>query len=124
MRTLILFLLLGWLAAIQFVSAEQSHTDDDAFWADAAMLLPAWNGTPAEAGPSSEAGDWGPVIAWPHVPVSAASLPNGRILTFSSNERAHWPANNERTYSAIWDPATSQFVELTTLRTTCSVRTS
>ena len=56
-------------------------------------------------------GAWGPVIAWPHVPVSAANLPNGKILTWSGSERRTWP-NTEQTYSATWDPATSQFEEI------------
>ena len=56
-------------------------------------------------------GDWGPVIAWPHVPVSAANLPDGRILTWSGSERRHWPTT-EQTYSATWNPATGEFIEL------------
>lgn len=60
---------------------------------------------------ASQGGVWGPILPWPEVPVSAANLPDGRILTFSGSERGTWPSP-ERTYSSIWDPATGQFDEL------------
>jgi hypothetical protein len=56
-------------------------------------------------------GQWGPVIPWPHVAVSAANLPDGRVLTWSGSERATWP-RTEQTYSGTWDPATGEFVEI------------
>ncbi|MDJ0919379.1 MAG: DUF1929 domain-containing protein [Woeseiaceae bacterium] len=56
-------------------------------------------------------GQWGPVIPWPHVAVSAANLPDGRVLTWSGSERDTWP-NTEQTYSGTWDPATGEFVEI------------
>ncbi len=56
-------------------------------------------------------GAWGPVIAWPHIPVSAANLPDGRVLTWSGSERDTWP-DPEQTYSATWDPTTGEFVEI------------
>jgi len=56
-------------------------------------------------------GQWGPVIPWPHVAVSAANLPDGRVLTWSGSERATWPST-EQTYSGTWDPATGEFVEI------------
>jgi YVTN family beta-propeller protein len=55
-------------------------------------------------------GRWGDVIPWPHIAVSAANLPDGRILSFSGSERETWPWN-ERTYSATFDPATGEFEE-------------
>ena len=39
----------------------------------------------------SSVGSWGPVLPWPHVAVSAANLPDGRILTWSGSERDTWP---------------------------------
>jgi hypothetical protein len=52
------------------------------------------------------------VIAWtPHIPVSAATLPDGRVLTFASNQRTTFPSGVEFTYAATWNPATGQFVE-------------
>jgi YVTN family beta-propeller protein len=57
-------------------------------------------------------GSWGPIISWtPHIPVSAAVLPNGKLMTFASNERTAFPAGPEFTYAAVWDPATGTFVE-------------
>ncbi|MEZ4266202.1 MAG: EGF domain-containing protein [Myxococcota bacterium] len=62
--------------------------------------------------PPHEGGSWGPVIPWPHVAVSMANLPDGRILTWASNERDRFPAGPEFTYAATWDPTTGVFVEL------------
>ncbi|MEO0365579.1 MAG: galactose oxidase-like domain-containing protein, partial [Pseudomonadota bacterium] len=59
----------------------------------------------------SAVGQWGPVLPWPHVAVSAANLPDGRILTWSGSERDTWP-RTEQTYSATWDPTTGEFVEV------------
>ena len=56
-------------------------------------------------------GQWGPVIPWPHVAVSAANLPDGRVLTWSGSERATWPST-EQTYSGTWDPASGEFIEV------------
>ena len=69
--------------------------------------------TSARGGPAED-GQWGPVISWPHIPVSAANLPDGRILTWASNERTTFPANPvlESTYTAIWNPTTNQFEEI------------
>ncbi len=36
-------------------------------------------------------GEWGPVIPWPFIPVTAANLPDGRIVTFASNQRTNFP---------------------------------
>ena len=67
----------------------------------------------AHAGPEDpgEGGQWGAVIDWPHIAVSAANLPDGRILTWSGSERETWPTT-EQTYSATWDPVTGDFVEV------------
>ena len=56
-------------------------------------------------------GSWGPVIPWPHIAVSAANLPDGRVLTWSGSERRTWPTT-EQTFSATWDPTTGEFIEL------------
>lgn len=66
----------------------------------------------ASAGPA-DAGVWGAPINWPHVPVSAANLPDGRILTWSSNERNDFPQGIvDFTYTAVWNPTTGQFQEI------------
>ena len=58
-----------------------------------------------------EGGQWSPLIDWPHIAVSAANLPDGRVLTWSGSERETWPTT-EQTYSATWDPATNEFIEV------------
>ncbi|MEM7126668.1 MAG: putative Ig domain-containing protein [Chloroflexota bacterium] len=88
----------------------QNH--DDEYWARLTENEPRWEspGTVRAAAASNVGGEWGPVITWPHTPVSIANLPDGRVLTWSGSEREHWPST-EQTYSATWDPATGTFSE-------------
>ena len=69
---------------------------------------------PPPSFPPHVGGEWGPVLDWPHVPVSMANLPDGRILTFASNERNRFPGsvNDEFTYAAIWNYLTGEIVEV------------
>ncbi|MEM7384661.1 MAG: putative Ig domain-containing protein, partial [Verrucomicrobiota bacterium] len=107
-------LLLGLLLLIPGISfAGDDHSEDDQFWMDAAALLPAWSGTPAQPGPSSQNGQWSPVKSWPHVPVSAAMLPNGKLLTYSGQENKVWPGTAHRTRWSIYDPETDLFSQNT-----------
>ena len=91
------------------------HARQDAFDAEVAALLPAAELPLAVAAAPSDRitlGDWSAVIPWtPHIPVSAATLPDGRVLTYASNERTSFPSGPERTYAATWNPATGVFVE-------------
>ncbi len=91
------------------------HAQQDAFDAEVAALLPASKlAAVAATAPSDRItlGEWGAVIPWtPHIPVSAATLPDGRVLTFASNQRTTFPSGPEFTYAATWNPATGQFVE-------------
>ncbi len=58
-------------------------------------------------------GEWGPLMNWPHIPVTAANLPDGRVLTFASNRVDAFPGGQpEFTYAATWDPATGNFVNV------------
>ncbi len=59
----------------------------------------------------AEGGYWGELMPWPHVPVSAANLPDGRILSWSGSERTVWPST-EQTYSATWNPSNNEFLEV------------
>lgn len=92
------------------------HAAQDAFDADVAALLPqpetVFTAAATPPAQRSTMGEWSAVIPWtPHIPVSAATLPDGRILTFASNQRTSFPAGPEFTYAATWDPATGVFVE-------------
>src|SRR6185503_3348082 len=92
------------------------HAQEDTFAAEAAALLPAASPMEAAAAPAPSAritlGDWGAIIPWtPHIPVSAAALPDGRVLTYASNQRTTFPSGPEFTYAATWNPATGQFLE-------------
>ncbi|MBY0400197.1 NPCBM/NEW2 domain-containing protein, partial [Myxococcota bacterium] len=55
-------------------------------------------------------GSWGPVIPFPEISISAAVLPDGRILSWSSTEIDAFPDFDERTRASVFDPATGSFV--------------
>ncbi len=60
--------------------------------------------------PKAEAGEWGDVIEWPHIAISAANLPDGRVLTWSSTETNAFPADREFTHAAVFNPLDSSFI--------------
>ena len=95
-------------------TADENHAQDDAFYAAAAALLPSFQGVPAPVEPaeSQNAGGWGAVINFPHVPVTAANLPDGRVLTYASNQRTSFPSGPEFTYAAVWNPSTGTVSEI------------
>jgi mono/diheme cytochrome c family protein len=96
------------------VQADDAHQASDAFYAQAAALLPAFQGVPAPVDPAEcqALGGWTNPIAFPHVPVTTANLPDGRILTFSSNQRTSFPTGPEFTYAAVYNPDTGNITEL------------
>ena len=48
----------------------------------------------------------------PIVPVAAANLPDGKVLTWSAYDRFAFGGNRGKTYTAIFDPATNTSQEL------------
>ncbi|MFO1481733.1 MAG: PA14 domain-containing protein [Verrucomicrobiaceae bacterium] len=98
--------------------ADVSHAQADALLAEAARLAPAaqaveMNVSAVSPAQYSTLGNWSAVIPWtPHIPVSAALLPDGRLLTFASNQRTTFPDGPQFTYASVWDPATGQFTEI------------
>src|SRR4029453_17026740 len=54
-------------------------------------------------------GSWGPVITWPHIPITAAALADGRVLTWSSTETNAFPSSTEITHAAVYDPGAGTF---------------
>ena len=57
----------------------------------------------------AEIGQWSSIIQWPHIAISAANLPDGRILTWSASETNSFPGDREYTHSAVFDPTTNTF---------------
>ncbi|MEN3943857.1 Ig-like domain-containing protein [Prosthecobacter sp. SYSU 5D2] len=98
------------------IDAADDHGVSDQLSADAQMLAPAFvvqTGPAPTPAQRNQVGTWGPVISWtPHIPVTAATLPDGRLLTFSSNQRTTFPVGAEFTYAAVWNPATGVFTEI------------
>jgi YVTN family beta-propeller protein len=111
-RLCLLILPLFWISTY----AADDHGVSDQLSADAQMLAPAFvvqTGPAPTPAQRRQVGTWGPVINWtPHIPVTAATLPDGRLLTFSSNQRTTFPVGAEFTYAAVWNPATGVFTEL------------
>jgi YVTN family beta-propeller protein len=95
-----------------------THEQSDALAAEAARLAPANTAPVVQTLPPlppsqySTLGMWGDIIPWtPHIPVTCAQLPDGRLLTFASSERTTFPAGTF-TYAATWDYRTGEFVEI------------
>ncbi len=116
LRSLCALLLLGVGNLVKADSV--SHAEADALLAEAARLAPAAEAVVMSIGAVSPAefvtkGSWSAVIPWaPHIPASAAMLPDGRLLTFASNQRTTFPDGPQFTYAAVWDPATGLFTEI------------
>jgi len=100
---------------------EADHGEMDEFLAEAVSLLPTVKivAPPATANaqvqvPADRAtyGNWGPVLPWPFIPVTASNLPDGRIVSFASNQRTDFPVGPEFTYAGVYDPATGQHTEI------------
>lgn len=96
-----------------------THEQSDALAAEAALLaptvLPPVTQTPTPA-QYSTLGLWSAVIPWtPHIPVTCAQLPDGRLLTFASSQRTSFPPGSF-TYAATWDYRTGEFVEINNTR--------
>lgn len=87
---------------------------DVAYWVDGNPFapIPADGLLNGQVFVPEEAGQWGSVISWPHVAVSAANLPDGRVLTWSSTEVNTFPTVNEFTYASVFDPLTNQFIDV------------
>ncbi len=106
------------LAATEVRADVGSHAEADALLAEAARLAPMAEAVVLNIGVVSPTeyvtkGSWGGVIPWtPHIPTSAALLPDGRLLTFASNQRTTFPDGPQFTYAAVWDPATGIFTEI------------
>jgi len=58
-------------------------------------------------------GQWTGVIQFPNIPVSAAVMPNGQLLTWSSNQPDFFEGDirnqPSQTYTSMYDPATGAF---------------
>ncbi len=102
------------------LAGEDDHGLSDQLSAEAELLAPAFP-VMAPAATTATArislGEWGDIIPWtPHIPVTAATLPDGRLLTFASNQRTTFPVGAEFTYAAVWNPATGVFTEINNTR--------
>ncbi len=108
------------LLAAPVFAGEDDHVLADQLIAEAEALAPAFV-APAPAATTATArinlGEWSAIIPWtPHIPVTAATLPDGRLLTFSSNQRTTFPVGPEFTYAAVWNPKTGAFTEINNSR--------
>ncbi|MEM7282442.1 MAG: LamG-like jellyroll fold domain-containing protein, partial [Pseudomonadota bacterium] len=91
------------------------HAESDEYWAEKAQDYPAFQRvrSKTDVDDPGQFGQWGPVLSWPHIPVSASNLPDGRVLTFASNRRDAFPGGQpEFTYTAVWDPSNGSFLEI------------
>ncbi|GIE93491.1 hypothetical protein Ari01nite_09560 [Paractinoplanes rishiriensis] len=62
-------------------------------------------------------GAWGAPVGFPLVPVAAALLPNGKVLTWSAFQKDAFSGGTGKTVTAIWDPATGVSTQRTVSNT-------
>ncbi|MEM8488099.1 MAG: putative Ig domain-containing protein, partial [Bacteroidota bacterium] len=109
------FLFSGSVQLVQAQISQSQHVEDDLEWSRQMALEPAFVVDQSrlrvpQLNELNTLGQWSEVIDWPHTPVSAANLPDGRLLTYSSNAEDSWPAGQaEFTYAAAWDPVSGEF---------------
>ncbi|NNL57221.1 MAG: hypothetical protein HKO71_05680 [Pseudomonadales bacterium] len=61
----------------------------------------------------SDVGEWGAVIQWPHIAITAANLPDGRVLSWSSTETNAFPSGGpEFTHASVFDPQSETFTNV------------
>ena len=79
-------------------------------WLLCSLAASALNVTPALA---QNLGQWTGVIPFPNIPVSAAVLPSGQLLTWSSyqpdGQQGDIRTTPSQTYTSIWNPTTGAF---------------
>ena len=110
-----IFVLFLFVLCSSAQAQQTTHAEDDLEWSrqvanEPAFVVDVSKLRVATANELNQLGQWSEIIDWPHTAVSAANLPDGRILTYASNEEDSWPAGKgEFTYAAAWDPATGEF---------------
>ena len=117
---LLLLTFVSLFIALKSSAGDADHGLSDTLAAEAQAFAPKFvvlTGPAPTATQRSQVGTWGSVINWtPHIPVTAATLPDGRLLTFASNQRTSFPVGTEFTYAAVWDPAAGAFTEINNTR--------
>ncbi len=94
---------------------QNPHAKDDSFFAKLAKNYPPFIKKTAKKTDASVephvSGKWGEIIDWPHIPVSAANLVDGRILTWAASQKTSFPGGSDFTYASTWDPQAQYFSE-------------
>ena len=90
---------------LRWTDSQQTADEDSLPW----QIVNVEGEIPAEASPAV-AGNWSEVIDWPHIPVSVATLPDGRLLTWSAYSADNYrPMGQMSTLSSIYDPVSGRF---------------
>ena len=84
-------------------SVESENADGSSGGMLKSLSLRSSQSSPAQA-------SWGTVIPLPIVPVSAASLPNGKVLFWAANDRFSFGAGGQ-SYTARFDPVSGTATE-------------
>ncbi len=56
-------------------------------------------------------GQWSSIIDLPMIPVSAATLPNGKVLLWAASNKYDFASGTPQTWTSIFDPTTTQATE-------------
>ncbi len=94
---------------VEFFEKFGGQTLDVAYRAGGAAFSPIPANGQLVAPLKSEVGEWSAVISWPEIAISAANMPDGRVLTWSSTETNAFPSSTEFTHASVFDPQTLAF---------------
>jgi large repetitive protein len=89
-------------------SSGSSQVQQDQQSAVSASARTKASGTLAEQAARAQ---WSPLVQIPIVPISAANLPDGRLLLWSAEDRFNFSYDVGRTYTVLHDPITGQSTE-------------
>src|SRR5690606_38477890 len=97
---------------VEYFGSIGQTTLEVGYWTGIAVPepIPADGALQFMSGDPAVIGAWGPVIQWPEIAISAANLPDGRVLTWSSTEIDAFPSYTQFSHASIFDPTSGSFV--------------
>ena len=115
LRVVFVSFLLVSQSVLAHIGGNSAHAKEDSFLAKLAKNYPPFVVKPTKQAkrllPPHIIGKWSDIIEWPHIPVTAANLVNGQILTWAASQKTSFPGGLDFTYASRWNPLTQNFIE-------------